>query len=122
MINTERIVPVMATDLITLYSRIFAVVQENVAVSPVAASGAEGDFKITAAATALIAAEPVKSIDFAAAVTSATVYFAPAYDYAGFTLAGVATVTAGATVTADPGEFYKAVLSGGTVTISKVGA
>lgn len=120
MINTERIVPVQATDLITLYSRIFAVA--NVTVTPVSAGNAEGDFTVSAAATALLCNEPAKSIDIAAAVTSATIYFVPAYDYKGFTLAGTATVTAGDTVTADHGELYKAVLSGGTVTISKVGA
>ena len=120
MINNERIVPVQSTDLITLYSRIFAVA--NVTVTAVAANGADGDFTVSAAATALLCNEPVKSIDIAAAVSSATIYFVPAYDYAGFTLAGIATETAGDTVTADPGEFYKAVLSGGTVTITKVGA
>lgn len=120
MINTNRVVPVQATDLITLYSRIFAIA--GTTITAVNANGADGDFTVASAPNALLCAEPVASLDFAAAVTSATVYFVPAYNYSGFSIAGAAVETAGATVENDPGAFYSATLSGGTVTIAKVGA
>lgn len=121
MINANRIVPVQATDLITLYGLILKQdTTNNSSLAAVQAATVEGDFAITAAATPLICAEPAKSIDFAAAVTSATIYFVPAYDYEGFTLAGVKTTPTG-TVTADGSTLYKAVLSTGTVTITKCG-
>lgn len=121
MINTDRIVPVTATDLISLYGLILKQdTTNNSTLAAVQAVDAEGDFEITAAATPLIAAEPVKSIDIAEAVTSATIYFVPAYDYAGFSLAGTATTPTG-DVVADGRTLYKAVLATNAVTITKVG-
>jgi hypothetical protein len=58
----------------------------------------------------------------AAAATEGTVYFIAGYNYEGFKLSGTATETAGVDVDADSVTLYKAVLSSGTVTISKVGA
>lgn len=121
MINANRIVPVQATDLITLYGLILKQdTTNNATLAAVQAANAEGDFAITAAATPLICAEPAKTIDIAAAVTSATIYFVPAYDYAGFSLAGVAVTPTG-DVTADGNTLYKAVLASGAVTITKCG-
>lgn len=121
MINTNRIVSVQATDLLTLYGLILKMdTTNNSSLAAVQAINAEGDFAITSAATPLLCAEPAKTIDLAAAVTSATVYFVPAYDYAGFTLAGVKTTPTG-TVTADGNTLYKAVLADSAVTITKCG-
>lgn len=121
MINKDRIVPVQATDLITLYGLILKQdTTNNSSLAAVNAKDAEGNFAITSAATPLLCSEPAKSIDLAAAVTSATVYFVASYDYAGFTLAGAATTPTG-TVVADGVTLYKAVLSTGTVTITKAG-
>lgn len=121
MINANRIVPVQATDLITLYGLILKQdTTNNSTLAAVQAATVEGDFAITSASTPLICAEPAKTIDIAAAVSSATIYFVPAYDYEGFTLAGVKTTPSG-TVTADGSTLYKAVLSTGTVTITKCG-
>lgn len=120
MINKDRIVPVQATDLITLYALILKQDSNNATLAKFDAENAEGDFAITAAATPLICSEPAKTIDLAAAVTAATVYFVPAYSYKGFTLAGVATTPTG-DVDADGATLYKAVLSSGSVTITKVG-
>lgn len=120
MINNDRIVPVQDTDLITLYSRIFAIA--NVTVAKLAASGT-GIFQVTDGTSALLAAEPVKTIDIdatASSVSAATVYFVPAYDYEGFTIDGV-KVEASGDVEKDPGAFYKAVLATGAITITKVG-
>lgn len=121
MINKDRIVPVQATDLITLYGLILKQdTTNNSSLAAVNAKDAEGNFAITSAATPLLCSEPAKSIDLAAAVTSATVYFVASYDYVGFTLAGTATTPTG-TVVADGVTLYKAVLATGTVTITKAG-
>lgn len=119
MINKDRIVPVQATDLITLYALILKQDSNNATLAKVDAENAEGDFAITAAATPLICSEPAKVIDLAAAVTSATIYFVPTYDFEGITLAGVAAEIAD--VDADGNTLYKAVLSSGSVTVTKVG-
>lgn len=123
MINTSRIVPVTGIDLLSLYGLILKEVLgvSSASLSKVDAINPEGDFAVTAAANALICSEPVKSLDIAAAVTSATIYFVAAYNYEGFSLAGVATETAGADVEADGKTLYSATLSTGTVTIAKVG-
>lgn len=121
MINKDRIVPVQATDLITLYGLILKQdTTNNSSLAAVNAKDAEGNFAITSAATPLLCSEPAKSIDLAAAVTSATVYFVASYDYVGITLAGTATTPTG-TVVADGATLYKAVLSDSAVTITKAG-
>ena len=121
MINKDRIVPVQATDLITLYGLILKQdTTNNSSLAAVNAKDAEGNFAITSAATPLLCSEPAKSIDFAVAVTSATVYFVASYDYVGFTLAGAATTPTG-TVVADGATLYKAVLADSAVTITKAG-
>ena len=119
MINTDRMVPVMATDLITLYAVILKQDSDNASLAKLEAQGI-GDFEVTAAATPLIAAEPVKTINITEDVTAATIYFVADYDYAGFKLAGVETEATGE-VEADGNTLYKAVLATGAVTITKVG-
>lgn len=123
MINKDRIVPVQATDLITLYAVILKQDSNNSTLAKVNAKNAEGDFAITAASTPLLCSEPAKSIDLAAAVTAATIYFVPTYDFAGFSLAGVAEEPASGSVDieADGNTLYKAVLSSGDITVTKVG-
>lgn len=124
MINSDRIVPVTATDLITLYGLILK--QDTTNNSSLAALNAldvEGDFKITSGSAPLLASQPAKSIDIdatASSVSAATIYFVPAYDYKGFTIDGVAITPTG-TVVADGSTLYKAVLATGTVTITKAG-
>lgn len=123
MINTDRIVPVQATDLISLYGLILLQDSNNSGLTALDASNI-GEFQITSGSAPLIADEPAKVIDIdatASSVSSCTVYFVPAYDYKGFTVDGVAVVTAGATVNADGRTLYKATLSTGTITIAKVG-
>ena len=118
MINTDRIVPVMATDLLTLLSEVFAIA--SVSVTPLQAK-AIGEFELTTSESgAQLCAEPVKSLNFASGVTSATVYFIPALNYQGFTIAGEATTPTG-DVVADGSTLYKAELATGAVTITKVG-
>ena len=120
MINTDRIVPVMATDLLTLLSEVFAIA--NVSVTPLQAK-AIAEFEVTTSESgAQLCAEPLKTLNFASGVTSATVYFIPALDYEGFTVNGAAATMAGADVVADGSSLYSATLATGTVTIAKVGA
>ena len=123
MINTDRIVPVQATDLISLYGLILLQDSNNSGLTALDASNI-GEFQITSGSAALIADEPAKVIDIdatASSVSACTVFFVPAYDYEGFTIDGVAVETAGATVNADGRTLYKATLATGTGTIAKVG-
>lgn len=120
MINTDRIVPITAVDLISMYGLILKQASANANLAKVSSGTVEGDFEITAAATPLIADEPVKTVDIASAVTAATLYFVPSYDYEGFTLNGVAVTPTG-DVEADGRTLYKAVLATGAITITKVG-
>ena len=118
MINTDRIVPVMATDLLTLYGNILTIAGETVAALQATSVGV---FELTTAASGdQLAAEPVETLDFDTGVSAATVYFIPALNYQGFTIEGAeATVTGD--VNADGSTLYKAVLADSAVTITKVG-
>lgn len=118
MINSNRIVPVMATDLITLYGTIMKLA--GTSVTAVQADD-PGVFNLTSGSGNLLAAEPVKSLDFDSGVTSAVVYFVAAYDFAGFTVAGAAVTPSGAAVNADGCTLYTATLASGAVTIAQKG-
>ena len=118
MINSNRIVPVMATDLITLYGTIMKLA--GTSVTAVQADN-PGVFALTSGSGNLLAAEPVKTLDFGSGVTSAVLYFVPAYDFAGFTVAGAAVTPSGAAVDADGCTLYTATLASGAITIAKKG-
>ena len=118
MINNDRIVPVTATDLITLYGLILNVGGKKV--TALEALDTAGDFSVTEADGALLANEPVATLDFGEDVSTASVYFVPAYDYAGFTINGSAITPTG-DVEADGCTLYLASLADGAVTITKVG-
>ena len=122
MINANRSVPVMATDLLSLYGLILKQNSNNSSLAALAAVN-PGEFSQTTNSAVVIANEPVASFDFASGVSAGTVYFVAAYDYAGFTLAGVAATVADNDVTVNPdgATLYKAVLANGTVTITQVG-
>lgn len=120
MINRDRVININAIDLLTLYTRIFAIA--GITVDAINAENPSGEFVVDSdPANAVIASEPVKSLDFAAGATAATVYFAPTYDYAGFKVAGAKVETTGDEVEADRANLYKATLATGAVTIEKVG-
>lgn len=118
MINTDRIVPVEKVDLLTLYGNICKLAGKTIAS---ASATAPGVFALTSGSGNIIAAEPVKSLDFGASVTAAVVYFIPALDYEGFSIAGTDVTTSGATVDADGATLYTATLASGAITIAKVG-
>lgn len=124
MINSDRIVPVSAVDLISLYGLILKMdTTNNSTLAKLDALNIEGDFKVTSGSAPLLASQPAKSIDIdatASSVSACTVYFVPAYDFAGFTIDGVAVTPTG-TVSADGSTLYKAVLATNAITVSKVG-
>lgn len=120
MINADRIVPIQVIDLISMYGLILKQDATNNSSLAKVSAGDIGVFSIESASTPLIAAEPVKTCDIASGVSSATVYFVPAYDYAGFTIGGASATVTG-NVDADSRTLYKAVLSSGSITITKVG-
>lgn len=117
MINNDRIVPVTATDLVSLYGVILSAAGKTLTV---ANATNPAQFEITAASTDLIASEPIATCDFASGVSSANLYFVPAYDYTGFTVAGE-SVEATGDVVADGKTLYLAALSSGAITITQVG-
>lgn len=120
MINTDRIVPIAAVDLLTMYGLVLAVGLDS-APTKLDATDTNGDFSQTTNSAIVIASEPVKSLNFGASVSAATVYFVPAYDYSGFTKTGATLTKAGATVVADGRTLYSATLSSNTLTFAKVG-
>ena len=118
MINKNRIVPSARMDLLTLFGTILAIAN----VSFTAISGTiEGDYDVTGSGDAgtKFADAPLKSLDFKSGVTAATVYFVADPKYAGMKIAGTATTPTG-TVIADGATLHKAVLSSGSVTITKI--
>ena len=123
MINKDRIVPVQATDLLSLYSVILKMDSNNSTLAKLAALDVDGNFKVTSGSAPLLCTQPVETIDIdatASSVSAATIYFVPGYDYKGFTIDGVAVTPTG-NVEADGRGLYKAVLATGTITITKIG-
>lgn len=118
MINQNRIVPITAVDLITMYGLILKV--GSVSVTKLAAT-APGEFTQATNSATVLCSEPVKEFTFGADVSAGTVYFVPAYDYVGFKKTGATLTEAGATVDADGRTLYSATLSSGTLTFAKVG-
>lgn len=119
MINNERIVPIQKIDRLSAIGEILALT--NTSYTVLKSADVTGNFTVTGSGSAgnFLANQPVKTLDFAAGVTSATVYFIPDYAYAGMKIAGTAT-TPTETVVADGATLYKAVLSSSTVTITAV--
>lgn len=126
MINTNRIVPITAVDLLSMYGLILLQASGNSALAKLAADDVAGDYTIKTNNAVLIADQPVKSVDIDAttsSVSAATLYFVPAFDYEGFTVNGAAATIADndVEVVADGHTLYKAVFGSSTVTITKVG-
>lgn len=122
MINSKRIVPTAATSLLDIYS-VFVKGQVTAASSTVTKLSATdpGVFTIASASGNYFADEPVKSLEITAG-TSAVIYFVPALDFKGFTIAGSPVTTTGADVDPDGATLYTATLSGGNaIAIAKAG-
>lgn len=88
MINTDRIVPITAIDLISMYGFILKV--GGVSVTALDAATTNGQFTQATNSATVLCFQPVKSFDFGESATAEIVHFVPAFDYAGFTLDGIA--------------------------------
>ena len=118
MINQDRIVPVVRTDLLTLLGTMIKLAGTSIAA---AESSAVGEFTVASASGNYIANEPLRKFNFASG-TSAVVYFIADYEYDGFYVAGTKVVTSGTAVNPDGKTLYTATLSGGNaVAIAQVG-
>lgn len=123
MINKDRIVPIKKIDFLSLVGVILGI--GGTSYNILASADVEGTFEVTGsgAAGTLVANQPVKTLDFKSGVTSGTVYFVPAFDYEGITVAGLAATYADGSVEeiqADGITLYKAVLGSGEVTLTAV--
>lgn len=120
MINPDRIVPITAVDLISMYGLILMQASANSAMTALQADTVDGQFTVSSTGIKL-AAQPVKSVNITA--NSATLFFVADYAYEGFMVNGAAATIAANDVVVNPDgrTLYKAVLASGTVTITKVG-
>lgn len=124
MINNDRIVPITAIDLISMYGAILRAalyITGDAAAAPAVleSTTANGIFEITKRGIFLMN-EPMKSCDIAAGITDMGVFFVPAYDYSGFTVNGATVTTEGDEVTADGRTLYAAHIRDNAFTITKV--
>ena len=124
MINYDRIVPVQKIDLLSLYGTVLTIASVSYGIL---ASDIEGDFEATGTGDigTKLCNQPVKSLDLKSGVTAATVYFVAGYDFEGIKVAGAAPTFNSSyldndDVLHDGVTLYKAVLSGGTVTLTAV--
>lgn len=125
MINNDRIVPVQKIDFLSLIGTVLALHGTSYAV--LAASDVEGTFQVTGTGAAgnKLVNQPVKTLDFASGVTSATVYFVAGYDFSAITVNGAAATIASAGLDLDEIKkdgitLYTAVLGSGEVTLTAV--
>lgn len=123
MINTNRIVPVQKTDLITLYSVILGAA--GTTLTKAEPADVEGNVAIAtgSSSTHHVVSAPAKSISFAGTVTADNVYFVASVNgFDGFKVGDTEITPTGAEIVADGVTLYKAVLSGGNaVAVTKYG-
>lgn len=122
MINKDRIVPVMKSDLLTIFGTMLGIAGTSYSV--IASKDVEGTFEVTGSGDAgnKLANQPLKSCDLKSGVTAAVVYFVAAYDFEGFKVAGSApTYGSGSKdVIPDGATLHKATLGSGELTITYV--
>lgn len=122
MINNDRIVPVQKMDFLSLIGTVMTL--NSISYNVLETSNVEGDFTVTGSGSAgtFLCNQPVQTLNFPTAVTGATVYFVPDYNYVGMQINGVAEEPADGSddIVADGISLYKAVLSSGDITITEV--
>lgn len=118
MINTDKIVSVTKTDLITLYGTILKLSGVN-SLQKIDAWSDDGQFDNTVSGN-MIASEPVRKCNVTSG-GSGVIYFVPAFNYEGFEIDETKVETEGAEVEPDGRTLYSATLSGDTITIAKAG-
>lgn len=119
MINNDRIVPIVKMDLLSMIGTVLTLVGTTYTVLP--ATGVEGDFEVEAAGTYL-ANQPVKKLNFADGVATATIYFVAGYAFEGITVNGAeATIADGsAEIKPDGVTLYTAALASGAITVTAI--
>lgn len=125
MINTNRIVPVTKTDLISLYGLILKQNSSYGSLAKLASADVIGNYQIKTNSAVVIADQPVVSCDIdatASSVSACTLFFVADDAYKGFSIDGAAVTPAdGSVAVVADGSLYSAVLATGAITISKVG-
>ena len=89
MINSDRIVPVTKTDLISLYGVILMQASGNSGLAKLASTDIAGDYQIKTNNAVLLTDQPVVSCDIdatASRVSACTLYFMADPAFAGFTI------------------------------------
>lgn len=114
MINSDRIVPIQRTDLLSLYATIL--VLANVDLEILKASDVEGDYTLSGGNTYL-ADQPVKTLDFTA--TQGRVYFVADFGFEGLTINGAKADYEGE-IKKDSSTLYLAELAEGAVTVTAI--
>lgn len=119
MINDKRIVPIQKMDLLSMVGTILGL--NGTSYTVIQSADVEGAFSVTGSGAVgnVLANQPVKTLNFADGVTSATVYFVAGYDYEGMTINDVAATPTG-TVNPDGVTVYKAVLGSSAITITAI--
>ena len=85
MINTNRVVPITKIDWLSLIGTVLGIGGTSYGVLD--AENVEGNFDLTGSGAAgnKLCGQPVKTLNFHTGVTSGTVYFVAAHDFAGIT-------------------------------------
>lgn len=117
MINNNRIVPIVKTNLLAMYGVILKV--HNSGTTKLEATNI-GEFSVTTTSARYLANEPLKKLNFGSDVTASDVFFIADNDYQGFTKDGATLTIADNGVTVEKGTdiLYRAVLSANTLTIT----
>lgn len=124
MINKNRIVPVVKTDLLSLYGTLIATAGYSYDI--LKSSDILGDFSVTGSGEVgvFFCDQPVKTLDFSADITDCVVYFVADYDFDGLTVAGAAPTFGEGytndTIIPDCTTLFRALLNSGTVTVTAV--
>lgn len=118
MINEDRIVSVLKTDLLTLYGNILVLSGKSVNAIE---AGEIGQFSLADPTGTYIASEPVDTINLTGTLGESEIYFIPDYSYRGIKDNGT-PVDTDTEVSADGETLYKiAITSGGVVSVAKAG-
>lgn len=130
MINKDRIVPIVKTDLLSAYGTMLTLgaMLSSVGFSYdiLKSSDIPGNFSVTGSGGAgnFLCDQPVKSLDIPADVTDCMVFFVADYDFGGLTVAGAAPTFGEGytndTILPDCATLYSAFLTSGTVTVTAV--
>ena len=125
MNNTNRVVPVQKIDYLSLIGTMLKIAGVSFAVAE--SETVLGDFNITGSGAAgnFLVDQPVKTLNFASGVTSATVYFCADYGFDGILVNNAAATISDsglalAAVKKDAVTLYKAALADSAVTITAV--